>query len=209
MASRSVTTAARSLCAAVLLALALISGCSTAAGTAPPAPAATESADVGVVDEGTTGVPDAVALSSPPVRIDVPAISVSSDLMGLGLQQDGTMEVPPGAFPAGWYTGSPIPGAMGPSVIAGHVDWDGAPGVFSRLGDLVPDDDVIVTLQDGTTSRFRVTEVDQYPKAEFPTTTVYGDIDHPGLRLITCGGRFDSDAASYDDNIVVYADLIS
>ncbi|WP_328813188.1 class F sortase [Rhodococcus sp. NBC_00297] len=208
MASRSVTTAARSLCAAVLLALALISGCSTAAGTAPPAPAATESADVGVVDEGATGVPDAVALS-PPVRIDVPAISVSSDLMGLGLQQDGTMEVPPGAFPAGWYTGSPIPGAMGPSVIAGHVAWDGAPGVFSRLGDLVPDDDVIVTLQDGTTSRFRVMEVDQYPKAEFPTNTVYGDIDHPGLRLITCGGRFDSDAASYDDNIVVYADLIS
>ena len=52
-------------------------------------------------------------------------------------------------------------------------------------------------------------EVDKYPKAEFPTNTVYGDIDHPGLRLIMCGGRLDSDAASYDDNIVVYADLIS
>ncbi|MBM7413859.1 MULTISPECIES: class F sortase [Nocardiaceae] len=209
MAARSVTTAARALCAAVVLALALISGCSTAAGTESPVPVATAPADVAVVDEGTTGVSEAAAVSSPPVRIDVPAISVSSGLMGLGLQQDGTMEVPPGAFPAGWYTGSPIPGALGPSVIAGHVDWDGAPGVFSRLGDLAADDDVIVTLQDGTISRFRVTQVEQYPKAEFPTTTVYGDIDHPGLRLITCGGRFDSGAASYDDNIVVYADLIS
>ncbi|MBY6538458.1 class F sortase [Rhodococcus sp. BP-349] len=207
MPQRSAATAARALCAAVLLALALVSGCSTVAGTPPPA--ATAQADVGAVDEGATGVSDAEAVSSPPIRIDVPAIEVSSDLMGLGLQQDGTMEVPPGAFPAGWYTGSPTPGAMGPSVIAGHVDWNGAPGVFSRLGDLTSDDDVIVTLQDGTTSRFRVTQVEQYPKAEFPTTTVYGDIDHPGLRLITCGGLFDSGAASYDDNIVVYADLIS
>lgn len=118
------------------------------------------------------------------------------------------MEVPPGGFPAGWYTGSPIPGQLGPSILAGHVDWGGSPGVFYRLRDLAQGDDVTVTDQEGRTVRFVVSAVEQYPKAAFPTDEVYGDIDHPGLRLITCGGQFDSDISSYDDNIVVYADRI-
>jgi hypothetical protein len=37
----------------------------------------------------------------------------------------------------------------------------------------------------------------------------YGDLDHAGLRLITCGGSFDRQARSYDDNIVVFADLVA
>lgn len=156
-----------------------------------------------------TGVSDSSSTALVPTRIDVPAIDVSSDLMGLGLQADGTMEVPPGGFPAGWFTGSPVPGELGPAVVAGHVDWDGAPGVFSRLGDLEDDDVVTVTRSDGSASTFRVTDVEQYPKSEFPTEAVYGDIDRPGIRLITCGGEFDSAASSYDDNVVVYADLVS
>ena len=57
-----------------------------------------------------------------PVRLQIPAIGVDSELMGLGLQTDGTLEVPPGGFPAGWYTGAPTPGELGPAIIAGHVD---------------------------------------------------------------------------------------
>jgi len=49
--------------------------------------------------------------------------------------------------------------------------------------------------------------VEEYPKDAFPTNKVYGDLDHPGLRVITCGGSFDHAARSYVDNIVVYADL--
>ena len=37
---------------------------------------------------------------------------------------------------------------------------------------------------------------------------MYGDIDHAGLRLITCDGEFDRAARSYRDNIVVYAGLV-
>ena len=42
----------------------------------------------------------------------------------------------------------------------------------------------------------------------FPTERVYGDIDHAGLRLITCGGEFDRAARSYRENVVVYAGLV-
>ncbi|MCW2702381.1 MAG: secreted protein [Blastococcus sp.] len=144
---------------------------------------------------------------STPVRLRIPAIGVDSALMGLGLQGDGSLEVPPEGFPAGWYTGAPTPGALGPAIIAGHVDWDGSPGVFFSLRDLAPGDTITVEREDGTAARFRVDSVQQFAKDAFPTDAVYADIDHAGLRLITCGGSFDRDARSYRDNIVVFADL--
>lgn len=144
---------------------------------------------------------------SEPVSIEIPSLGVSSEVMALGLQPEGSMEVPTGAYPAGWYTAAPTPGELGPAIIAGHVDWNGDPGVFFELHKLTPGDDVTVRRHDGSTALFRVDNVSQYPKNEFPTEAVYGNIDHAGLRLITCGGIFDRSAHSYVDNIVVYASL--
>jgi sortase (surface protein transpeptidase) len=144
---------------------------------------------------------------STPVRIQIPAIGVDSTLMSLGLEDDGSLEVPPEGFPAGWYTGAPTPGELGPAIIAGHVDWAGSPGVFFALRDLAPGDPITVNRDDGSTAVFRVDSVQQFPKDAFPTDAVYADIDHAGLRLITCGGSFDRDARSYEDNIVVFAAL--
>ena len=144
---------------------------------------------------------------SEPVEIEIPALGVTSDVMDLGLQPDGSMEVPPGAYPAGWYTGAPTPGELGPAIIAAHVDLNGEPGVFHQIDQLEPGDDVIVHREDGSNAIFKVDRVDQYPKDEFPTDAVYGNIDHAGLRLITCGGEFNDDENSYVDNIVVYASI--
>jgi sortase (surface protein transpeptidase) len=144
---------------------------------------------------------------SVPIRLLIPAIGVDSAVMGLGLQDDGSLEVPPEGFPAGWYTGAPTPGELGPAIIAGHVDWGGSPGVFFSLRSLAPGSDITVEREDGSAAQFRVQSVQQFPKDAFPTDAVYADIDHAGLRLITCGGSFDRDARSYEDNIVVFADL--
>ncbi len=186
--------------------MAVLAGCSTPSSAAP-ADASVSAAPQQRTTTGPTGVSPTVLGESTPVHLYVPSIGVETDLIGLGLQSDGTMEVPSGGFPAGWYIGSPTPGELGPSILAGHVDWGGAPGVFADLTEVKPGDAVIVTREDGTTASFAVTAVEQYPKDQFLTESVYGDIDHAGLRLITCGGDFDTDAASYDDNIVVYADL--
>lgn len=149
----------------------------------------------------------ATRVAAAPVRLQVPAIGVDSELMDLGLQADGTLEVPPSGFPAGWYTGAPTPGELGPAIIAGHVDWGGRPGVFFDLRDLSRGDEIVITRQDGSTARFRVTHVEQFDKDAFPTQAVYGDLDHAGLRLITCAGAFDPSMRSYDDNLVVFAEL--
>ncbi|MCW2631815.1 MAG: secreted protein [Pseudonocardia sp.] len=175
------------------------------------------SGDPGTSDTSEAGPSSAAApaphvepmAKSKPVRMQIPAISVNSDLMDLGLQADGTMQVPSAGFPAGWYTGAPTPGQLGPAIIAGHVDWGGHPGVFYRLRDLKPGDQITVERQDRSTAVFRVTRVEQFPKDKFPTDVVYGDLDHAGLRLITCGGSFDSQARSYVDNIIAFADLVA
>jgi hypothetical protein len=145
---------------------------------------------------------------SVPVRLQIEAIGVDSKLMDLGLRADGSLQVPPSGFPAGWYTGGPTPGEVGPAVIAGHVDWNG-PGVFYDLHNLKPGDQVTITRKDGSKPSFRITRVEQFPKEHFPTRLVYGNIDHPGLRLITCGGSFNHQTGSYEDDIVAFADLIA
>ena len=149
----------------------------------------------------------AVLPESAPVRVQVPSIGVDSVLLDLQLQEDGTLEVPRDGMSAGWYTGSPTPGELGPAVIAGHVDWGGRSGVFYRLRDVHPGDEISVLRANSTVAVFRVSRVEQFPKDAFPTDVVYGDIDHAGLRLITCGGSFDSRERSYDDNIVVFAEF--
>jgi sortase (surface protein transpeptidase) len=139
------------------------------------------------------------------VRVQIPSIGVDSALMALGLHDDGSLEVPPDAFPAGWYTGAPTPGQLGPSIITGHVRVDGRQGVFADLHNLKPGHEITVSRSDRRMVVFRVERVEEFPKEKFPTTVVYGDIDHAGLRLITCGDRR---SGRYQSNVVVFAELV-
>nr|WP_242613522.1 class F sortase [Herbihabitans rhizosphaerae] len=152
---------------------------------------------------------DKVLPKSEPVSVEIAKIGARSSLVPLGLNKDKTVQVPPVEQPmqAGWYTAAPTPGERGPAIILGHVDGNKQPGIFFRLREMAPGDEVVVARQDGNTARFRVTRVDQVAKAEFPTQAVYGDTAGAELRLITCGGVFDRSARSYQDNIIVYAQL--
>jgi hypothetical protein len=149
---------------------------------------------------------------SVPLQLSIPAIHVTSMIQQLGIAADGSVQVPPLGRDshAGWYKYSPTPGQLGPAILLGHIDSARyGPGVFYRLGDLRQRDRVSVTRSDGTVAVFEIERVVQYPKARFPTLQVYGNIDHAGLRLITCGGKFDPAQKSYEDNIVAYAALVS
>ena len=147
-----------------------------------------------------------------PTSIEIPAIRVRSPLLRLDLAADGSLAVPPpGAHydEAGWYLHSPTPGALGPSVIVGHVDSKrGGPSVFFRLGDLRPGDTVRVSRADGSVAVFAVDDVHRYHKTQFPTRLVYGNTDHAALRLVSCGGPFDRATGEYLDNVIVTASLV-
>jgi hypothetical protein len=199
-------------------------GLAVAAQQRAPQPGPVQAGSVGPVVISPAGIREQAAPAptqgpalarSLPISISIPAIGVSSRLLYVGLNPDGTVQVPPLNDPpltneAAWYKYSPTPGQMGPSVIEGHVDsLSGGPSVFFRLGALEPGDLVYVTLADRQVAVFKISGVRLYPKDQFPTSTVYGNTDYAALRLITCGGSFDEQSHHYRSNIVAFASLVS
>ncbi|PVZ13270.1 class F sortase [Actinomycetospora cinnamomea] len=153
--------------------------------------------------------PEPLAASAPS-RVTVPSISAESSLVPTGLQENGSLEVPPVFQPmqASWFDQSPTPGEIGPSIVLGHVNGGGQPGIFANLKDVVAGAQVFVDRVDGQRAVFEVSRVETIPKDSFPTDAVYNDTANPQLRLITCGGDFDRGARSYLSNVIVYADLV-
>jgi hypothetical protein len=147
-----------------------------------------------------------------PVSVDIPAIGVNSKLLHLGVNSDGTIQVPslytqPGR--AAWYRYSVTPGQIGAAVIEGHVDTYHGSAVFFRLGALRPGNRIDVRLADGITAVFRVTGVRRYLKSTFPAKAIYGATGYAALHLITCGGAFDGATGHYLGSTVVFATLTS
>ncbi|MEO3746328.1 class F sortase [Plantactinospora sp. B5E13] len=145
---------------------------------------------------------------SEPVKITIPKIKVNATIISVGLNADGTVQVPSlkQAHLAGWYKVGVSPGEIGNAVVVGHVDSAAmGPAVFFRLGALKPGDRIQVTRADGSVVRFAVDTVRSYPKTAFPAELVYGSSDDARLQVVTCGGVFDRKKGSYPNNIVVSA----
>lgn len=139
-----------------------------------------------------------------PDRLRIDALGVDADVIDLGLDDEGALEVPQDFAQTGWWTGGAVPGEEGPAVIVGHVDSVDGPAVFFRLDELAAGDEVTVVGDDGTETTFVVERSQQVAKDEFPTDEVYGPTDDAELRLVTCGGEFDDEIGHYDDNVIVF-----
>jgi sortase (surface protein transpeptidase) len=196
---------------ALVLGAVLLAGCGTEFVDEPPreprtaeeVPGSTEAAD--------------------PTRIVIPSIEAVSTLIPLTLDENDTLVPPPVDEPmqAGWYAGRDPefsgdeykPGQVGPAVIAGHVDGigldgrKGAPGIFKKLQDVHVGDEIVIERDDAPTLVFEAYAIEKHRKDQFPTDRVYGMTTEPELRLITCGGAFDSGSGHYVDNWIVWAKL--
>jgi sortase (surface protein transpeptidase) len=177
----------------------IIAPIAAAATEAPSEPVASSTPEPNASD-ATSAVPEPAA----PVRVVIPSIDVDADLVGVGLNPDQSMEVPDFGE-AGWYEPGPRPGAVGPAVIAAHVDSVDGPDVFYRLEDLEPGDEIIVEHADGKRSTFVVEESERQLKEELPVERIWNTTEAAVLRLITCGGDFDAERRSYESNVIVYA----
>lgn len=145
---------------------------------------------------------------STPIRLVIPSIHVDVRLTKLGLNEDGTVEVPANPAEPGWFDLGPAPGQQGSAVILGHVDSYHGPAIFYLLRLVVPGDRVIVGLRNGSVATFVVTSLMTYPNAAFPNHRVYTRHGFAGLHLVTCGGGFDTVTQHYLGNIVVYSKLV-
>lgn len=145
---------------------------------------------------------------SVPNTLRIPAIDLETSFVTpLGLDEEGRAEVPDSYEKVGWYKYGPTPGEMGPAVILGHVDSYEGPAVFYSLGKLNPGDEIYIDRADGSTVTFVVDRVEKHSQESFPTAAVYGDLDYPGLRLITCTGIYSHETLRYSHNLIVYAKM--
>ena len=142
---------------------------------------------------------------SDPRRLTIPALSVDAPVVPVGLEPDGSMEIP-GVSETGWFEPGTRPGApFGSVVIAADVDYGGTPGVFFDLRTLEVGSEVTVTDEAGRPLTYVVTERFQVDKADLPIDELFRTSGAPSLTLITCGGAFDLGEGHYQDNIVVRA----
>lgn len=148
---------------------------------------------------------DAPAPGVVPARLVIPDVGVDAAVPPLRLGGDGTLLPPENLADAGWYAGSAVPGAVGPAVLAGHVDDTRQAGVFARLHELRPGARITVLLSDGSGRRYRMDRSVDVAKTAFPTAEVYGATPTSQLRLITCNGPYDFEAMHYRNNLVVFA----
>lgn len=167
------------------------------------------------VPEGEFGTELATSTSvaalpaSAPVFLSLPTVGISAPFSApLGLQANNEIAVPEGYEEVGYYQYGPTPGELGPAVVLGHVDSYRGPAVFYGLGGLATGDPVFIERADGVVAEFVVTALERHEQAGFPTELVYGDIDHAGLRLITCSGTYNRAAERYTHNLIVFAELV-
>jgi hypothetical protein len=139
-----------------------------------------------------------------PVRVEVPAVGLKAAVVAVGVGVDGSIDVPTPSI-AGWYRLGAAPGAAGPAVLVGHVDWMSGPAVFYDLTGVRAGDEVLVGRADGSVVRFVVNRISEVRKAAFPTNAVFAPTIRPALRLITCWGAFDAHSRHYLDSLIVWA----
>ncbi|MFD3409943.1 class F sortase [Streptomyces cyaneofuscatus] len=206
------TPSRRPRTAALLTALLTCAALTACAGPAPSAaaPPAAASAPASSAPTPTIahGQPSATDAPAAPTQVTIPSLKISSSLMRLGLDADGTVEVPPAekGMTAGWYTGGAVPGRPGPAVLIGHNDTRFGRAVFHDLKDILKGAEVLVRDGEGRALRFTVTGKETVAKNAFPTERVYGATKRSTLRLVTCDGAFDAEGHPVD-NLIVYAEL--
>lgn len=146
---------------------------------------------------------------SEPIKLSIPRINLNTDFEApLGINANKEVEPPKSFDHVGWYKYSPPPGSLGPSVVLGHVDSKNGPAIFFSLGQLEIGDDIFIDRSDGSVVHFKVDFLERYEQKEFPTEKVYGNINHAGLRLVTCSGIYLRGQQRYTHNLVVYASLV-
>lgn len=148
-----------------------------------------------------------------PLRLVIESLGVDAPVIEMGLDENGIPRVPFNGQDIAWYNFSSPPGAGSNAVFAGHINWEGAPGVFAGLDDLQAGDTVRLISEDGSEYAYEVFAnfpVDPYDddslKVMDPTPT-------DTVTLITCGGSWIPDPSerfggSYTNRMIVQARLM-
>ncbi len=165
-------------------------------------------------DEAAGGI----ARGPVPVRFMIPALYIDAPVVSQSLGADALPTVPERPDQVAWYDFSATPGLNGNAVFSGHVDWQTAdrvpiPGVFYRLREMKIGDIIEVTLEDGSTLKYRVTGNVATPYNDPNVVKVMNPIDRDVITVITCGGTWTNNGrlpngGNYSHRIIVRAERV-
>src|SRR5215470_16782357 len=144
---------------------------------------------------GPTGAgtppPTATPVVAPPPRqLEIPRIGLTAPIVGVGTTAVGDLDAPAGPHEVGWFVGGPRPSEPGNALLTGHLDFHtGELGVFWRLKELAPGDDILVDTERGTL-RFQVENSWLYERDSAPVEQILGFQIGRVITILTCEGRF-------------------
>ncbi len=141
-----------------------------------------------------------------PTRVRVPKLNIDAPVDSAGIDTTkGLLAVPVNISRLGWWVDGASPvDATGTVLIAGHVDSARVGrGAFFRLKDARAGDRIEV-ITGGKTVAYKVQSLRSIVKKAIPAT-VYSQRLGKRLVLVTCGGPFDTNAGSYQNNIIITA----
>jgi LPXTG-site transpeptidase (sortase) family protein len=165
------------------------------------------------------GVPSDVPKGPAPTRFMIPALYIDAPIITKSLGADGLPAVPDRPDQVAWYDFSATPGMKGNAVFSGHVDWQTTdrvpiPGVFYRLREMKIGDVIEVTLEDGSTIKYRVTGNVATPYDDPNVVKVMNPLDRDVITVITCGGAWirngsEANGGNYSHRVIVRAERIT
>jgi sortase (surface protein transpeptidase) len=141
--------------------------------------------------------------------IRVPDIGIDASMGRYGVDAFGRLDVPQDRVTVGWNPAySELPGEGGSTFFAAHYELAGVPGVFFRLSTLQPGAEVEVSLDDGTTARYRVTSAIDYPLGSIDMGALLKGLEgRESITLMTCSGP--PNEGAYPLRTVVLAERVS
>jgi LPXTG-site transpeptidase (sortase) family protein len=148
--------------------------------------------------------------ASYPVKLAIPALGVNATIQETTLNYRGAMGVPTNFRDVAWYARGVVPGDTGTAVIDGHYDNGlGLDGVFKHLQDLHAGDDIYVTTHGGTKLHFRVTRTEEIAYDDPDTLKVFDpQAERAEVKLVTCAGSWVPADRTYNQRVVVTAELV-
>jgi LPXTG-site transpeptidase (sortase) family protein len=148
-----------------------------------------------------------------PLRLVVESLGVDAPVVEMGLDDQGIPLVPLNGQDVAWYSFSSPPGAGSNAVFAGHINWEGAPGVFGDLDELQAGDTVRLISEDGYEYTYEVFANFPVDPDDPASLKVMAPTPTDTITLITCGGTWIPDPSelfggSYTNRTIVQARLM-
>ena len=114
-----------------------------------------------------------------PKLLQIQKINLNSRIKIVSSDSSGSIKVPKNINDVGWYEGSSKPADRGVVFLDGTTVYDGTQGVFANINRLVPGDDIVIIMGDGTEYKYTVKKTKTIDAKNFNILT---SIDPPEIK---------------------------